>query len=968
MSSFLSGEEFSKEKGLKLLCHNSRSISKKVWQYNLLFKNMDYICISETWLHPGIMDHQVDIDNMTVFRQDRDHTTQDIEEEVGGGVACYVSNKYAPFTQRLDHLCKVNKNIEVLTLATTSPIHKHKLLITTYRPPKGNVKEFYRELSEIICESNMADKEIWVCGDMNVDYKHRNSPKYKKALRFLRKNGLKHLPTGSTRLHPKGSTTIDHIYTNKGRYVASGNINEYLSDHIPIYAVFKKVRNNRLKKLITGRSYRNYNKDKLIEYMSRVVTAETLENMDADGLSVLLIETITSYLDEDCPVREFSIPEEEMPWVDDHILSMIKERHRALKLADQFNDIGINHQLKEARRLRQAIDKCGRNNMAKIIKGKLEMYKKNPKKFWEVLNKLWKGKRLAGFLSLIDDDTGVVIQQEDTASYVNEFFCTIGEKLAVDLVNNPGNHTRYEAIEQLQTEINQGVTNDDDLLAFDEINAQSLTYMVDDLNVEKASGIEDMRSTIIKDSMLGNIGIWTTLMNICITTSVFPDILKIGTIIALPKSGNLRSVLNWRPITLLPLIGKILEKVLHRQLMNHIDENGLMSKSQYGFLPNKSTAMAILQLVNILYSARNKGEYVMAAFLDIRKAFDVVHHGRLLMKMKGYGLSLGALKMIASYLESRKCSTLANDKRSPPMSVSYGVPQGSVLGPLLFLYYINDLPEMVKNTVPILYADDLVLLSIGKNPIQVKTLLQNDLTSVQHWCNINRLTPNIGKTKSMWFVPDNKVEHVRGLNVELNGQLLGQVVEFKYLGVWLDRDLKFDRQLENLDHQIALKLIQFRKTRHYLTVDGAMSIYKQAIVPIIEYCDFLVDSGPADRIRKLQTHQNNGLRICVRKKIGEMTTNQLHKKCNVERLDPRRRKHLACLMYRHASVEGNCIIQNNRTRADSKRKLKVERPKREKYRRGPLYRGMQIWSELDSDLQKQESVHQFKAKLQKVIK
>ena len=104
------------------------------------------------------------------------------------------------------------------------------------------MKEFYKEISDIIVASNMADKEVWVCGDMNVDYKRRNSHKYKKALRFLRKNHLKHLPTSATRLHPKGATTIDHIYTNKDCVVASGNINEYLSDHIPIYAIFKKTK------------------------------------------------------------------------------------------------------------------------------------------------------------------------------------------------------------------------------------------------------------------------------------------------------------------------------------------------------------------------------------------------------------------------------------------------------------------------------------------------------------------------------------------------------------------------------------------------------------------------------------------------------------------------------------------------------------------------------------------------------
>ena len=618
LSSFLTGEELGKQKGLKILCHNSRSVFGKLWQYDLLFKNIDYLCISESWLHPGIPDHSLHMNNMTVFRQDRDHTIHDVDEEEGGGVACFVTNKYAPYTQRLDDFCKVTKNIEVLTLATVPPEQKHRLIITVYRPPKGNVKEFYSEISKIITDSGMADKEIWVCGDMNVDYKHRNSHKYKKALKFLKKNHLKHLPTGSTRLHPRGSTTIDHIYTNKGQFVASGNVNEYLSDHIPIYAIFKKVRNNLQKKKITGRSYKYYNKDNLIAHMSAVVTEDNIREMDADGLAILLIESLNTYLDKTCPVRDFTIPEEDRPWVDDNILQMIKDRRKALKLASSFDGNGPNLHLNEARRLRQAIDKKGRNNMAKIIKDKLHLYRKNPKKFWEELNKIWKGGKKTSTLSLIDDDTGTLIEPQDTASYVNEFFCNIGSNLALPLMAEPGNYERGEALHQMDND--GGNENpveyaaENNLLMFDEIGSQTLKYTVDDIETKKSSGLEDIRAHVVKDSMLGNLAIWTAFVNLCIRTSTFPDILKIGVIIPLPKCGNLRSIYNWRPITLLPVIGKVLEKVMHRQLMNFVEEYNIMHPNQYGFLPNRSTAMAALHLVNILYSARNKGEFVMAAF------------------------------------------------------------------------------------------------------------------------------------------------------------------------------------------------------------------------------------------------------------------------------------------------------------------------------------------------------------------
>ena len=162
--------------------------------------------------------------------------------------------------------------------------------------------------------------------------------------------------------------------------------------------------------------------------------------------------------------------------------------------------------------------------------------------------------------------------------------------------------------------------------------------------------------------------------------------------------------------------------------------------------------------------------------------------------------------------------------------------------------------------------------------------------------------------------------------------------------------------------------MQLKKNRAYLNQADAIVLYKHAIVPILEYGNFIVDSGPQTGIRRLQTQQNNGLRICTRSKVIDISINQLHKTCKVARLETRRKKQLACLMYRHTTNPENCVIQRNRTRSDKKVKMKVERPHREKYRKGPLYRGMLIWDELDCYIQDAETVDQFKTKIASIIK
>ena len=666
---------------MKILCHNSRSLLSKIVEMRKLISNIDYMCISESWLLPGQPDHLAHFKDMTIFRQDREN----VAEETGGGVACYVAKKYSAYTRRVSELCKCTEHIEVVVIITESPTSRHRAVVTVYKPPRGVVSEFVKELTTIVEHPLLKGKEIWIAGDTNVDFKKRNSNKCKKLLAFLKKQKLKHLRTGPTRLHPLGSTIIDQIYTNAAFKCRSGNVNEYLSDHIPIYAIHKKDRNDNKKAKVIGRSYKNYNKDNLVDHVNELATSDNTDSLNANEMCSLLSGGITAYLDKACPIKELTITEADAAGFDDVVRVEVKERQSALRSAVGHTGVNINHHLKKAKKLRQSIQRRMRQNVAKDIKGKLNLYRKNPKRFWEKINELWKGKKTSCKISLLDEQDGHLIEHDDTASYINNYFCTIGSSLAEKLKHLPGDCDRDSAVRDAESDTIEDPENEESKLVFSNISVESMKYLVDDIEEGKSSGIDNTRSKVIKDTMVGNMSIWTSLMNKCISESNFPCNWKSGTIIPLPKSGNLRQVVNWRPITLLPIIGKLLEKILYRQIMDYIQENEIISSCQFGFLPDKSTALAILNLTNNLYSARNRGEFALVVYLDITKAFDVVHHGRLLKKLRVHGFSLSALKAISSYLEQRKCCTLANDTKSSTRIITYGVPQGSVLGPLLVL-------------------------------------------------------------------------------------------------------------------------------------------------------------------------------------------------------------------------------------------------------------------------------------------
>ena len=284
-------------------------------------------------------------------------------------------------------------------------------------------------------------------------------------------------------------------------------------------------------------------------------------------------------------------------------------------------------------------------------------------------------------------------------------------------------------------------------------------------------------------------------------------------IIPLPKTGDLSRVTNWRPISVINMIGKVLEKVVHTEIMGIFRRLETISKKQFGFMAGRSTMQAVYCLVQDLYEARNRAHVAAVVFLDLRKAFDTVDHGRLLEKLKNLGCSLSALTWFKSYLENRTQCTKANEQVSGDEKVVCGVPQGSVLGPLLFVLYINDITNCLTNSKFYLYADDLALMVEHQKAEGVKTLLQEDLDIVCHWCDTNRLTVNQEKTKVMWCYSPWSIPDVSDCGLTLKGATLKVVKEFSYLGVTLDYKLSFVPQANKVKSLVYIRLAQLRQVR-----------------------------------------------------------------------------------------------------------------------------------------------------------
>ena len=262
---------------------------------------------------------------------------------------------------------------------------------------------------------------------------------------------------------------------------------------------------------------------------------------------------------------------------------------------------------------------------------------------------------------------------------------------------------------------------------------------------------------------------------------------KHARVIPLYKDGKCDEASNYRPISMLPIISKIMERIVHDQLYKVIEENNILNKWQSGFRPGYSTETAMRYVTDLLLTEMDSKKLTGVVFLNLKKAFDTVDHALLLTKLRNYGIRGDELSWVTSYLTDRTQSVSLENVTSDSMDISYGVPQGSILGPLLFTFYINDLSSVTKTCNVILYADDTAIIYSDKQKAQIEKHLNNDMEIVKTWLDENKLTLNVKKTKSMLIGNNKLLNEADYLDVRLYMDSIEQVGELKYLGVWLDQ-------------------------------------------------------------------------------------------------------------------------------------------------------------------------------------
>ena len=841
------------------------------------------------------------------------------------------------------------------------------ILGVIYRHPKGDVHDFVSKFNDKLLQINEKYKsKYYILGDININVNPSNSTeKSASYLNMISSNGAHMLIDKPTRISGDCSSIIDHIITNDcSNLIYPCVFLSDLSDHFPVACFVASNSSNsksspRKKLAFYYRDIKRFDKDlfatDLCNNLELYFYIDVFESAhDVDLKFSNFVNIVSSCINQHAPLKKASRRKSKLinkPWITKGILISIRRKQK----------LYINC-YKNGSDAQKILYKIYSNKLTKIKTFAKKLYlqteivnsSQDMRKFWGIMKTLLPNKPLANSPDMINVNGSMINNPVDIAENFNKYFCGVGRTLANNInCNNSISFKNY-----MKNRVSSS-------MFLRPTCATEILRIINQMNLNKSCGSDGINAKFIIFAAEVLAPVLALLFNACFDYGLFPSCLKIAKVVPIYKSGDKSELTNYRPISLLSTFSKILEKVVYTRTINFLNLNTVLSPSQYGFRSKFSTLHAILDITTSTFDSIENKLYTGLVLLDLAKAFDTVNHTILHNKLDHYGIRGIAKNFFQSYLSNRSQFVCINNANSSLSNIEVGVPQGSTLGPLLFLLYINDLSNSIDST-PRLFADDTCLVVNAPSTELLEQRINHEFNGVSNWMIANKLTLNANKSQALIISPKLRSPSVN-LNLRCPAGQIKIVNKAKYLGVILDNKLNFHEHAKYVEAKLARSVGILSKLKFFLPQTALLKLYYSLVHSHLTYGLTVWGTTYPTYLLKLNRIQNKAIRTVagITGKAWCESVSPLYSKLGILPLEQLAKYVISKFVYNHRKKSLPPVFDNYftpanvthsfSTRFSSNEQLKIPFFKTKRTQRSIKFIGAKIWNVIPPDMRKYSS-------------
>jgi len=761
----------------------------------------DIIGISETWCKPEVLDSEIEIENYKVYRGDREVGT-------GGGVALFIKDTFQSYEcPELDDDSFQDQIWRVINLSKSDKLLVGVIYRST-RLDQENNEKLLNLLQKVAAVQGIT--HLLIMGDFNlngIDWNllSVNCDQGGFSERFLDtvlgNFWFQHVDEPTRFCEPNEPSLLDLIITNDINSIDSVNSLEPLgkSDHIGLSFVFHCYNEQELQSESESYRYFKGNYDMMNSFFADTEWDQIMTG-DVEEQWTQFVDIFSKGVDMCVPVKK-NKSAGKPPWLKSSLKKAIRKKNAMFR---KWKKSGLNSDYRTYIEYRNIATEKVRKARLSYEKGLFSDFKKNPKPFYKYIR--GKQKVKVGIEKVIKENGNLTESDPETAEKFSDFFKSV--------------FTRESPIGNLHFE-----KRSEDSVSDVQITYELVVKKLKFLKTDSTPGEDKVHPKVLKECAESLAVPLVKLFRLSLDSGEVPKDWKNALITPIYKKGSRNCVKNFRPVSLTSVPCKVLESIIKEQIVEHLNAENLINDNQHGFVKGKSCLSNLLEALDYITSTLDQGEALDAIYLDYAKAFDSVPHERLLLKLSSYGIQGKLCTWISSFLTGRVQKVTIRRSQSSPVNVVSGVPQGSVLGPLLFILYVNEIPDIVSSRM-FMYADDSKLINESNS---YKTI-QSDLDILSQWSKTWLLNFNEQKCKIVHFGHNNPNHEYL-----LNGVCVDKSEAEVDLGVTITSDCKPSVQCGKAARAAMVRLGMLRRTFKHIDVDSFITIYTTYVRPKLEY-------------------------------------------------------------------------------------------------------------------------------------